>query len=326
MNTPRQIIQQTLDFANPERIAHSFNPSDFVWASSNADTFATDWQKDQGGNWFRLDEWGNRWGRVDESSKGEVTKGVLTSFDRLHYLHMPDFSRPSDYANVRQLRADHPDHWLIGGLPGFTFNIARKIRRIDQYLLDLAESPDEVHELNDLVDTAIHDMIINFAKAGVDCVMFPEDWGTQLNTLISPRMWRREFFPRFERFCALAHERGIKVFMHSCGQITAIMPGLIEAGIDLFQFDQPDLHGIDRLAHYQKEYDVSFWCPVDIQITLQSKDKAIIRAKVREMVEKLWQRLGGGFIAGYYEDIPSIGLEPKWQQIACDEFLRLGIA
>lgn len=326
MSTPREIIQHSLDFANPQRIAHSFSPSDFVWASSNADTFSTDWQKDQGGNWFRLDEWGNRWGRVDESSKGEVAKGVLTSFDQLSSLTLPDFSDPADYTNVRQLRTKYPNHWLIGGLPGFTFNIARKMRRIDQYLLDLAESPDGVHALNDLVDVAIHDMIVNYAKAGVDCVMFPEDWGTQLNTLISPRMWRREFFPRFERFCALAHELGIKVFMHSCGQITAIMPGLIEAGIDLFQFDQPDLHGIDRLAYYQNEHRVSFWCPVDIQTTLQSKDEAIILAKVREMVEKLWQRQGGGFIAGYYEDMPSIGLEPKWQQIACDEFLRLGIA
>ena len=132
MSTPRQIVQQTLDFANPERIAHSFSPSDFVWATCQAQTFATDWQKDQDGSWFRLDEWGNRWERVDESSKGEVAKGVLTSFDQLASLSLPDFSDPAGYVNVRQLRADHPDHWLIGGLPGFTFNVARKMRRMDQ--------------------------------------------------------------------------------------------------------------------------------------------------------------------------------------------------
>ena len=48
-------------------------------------------------------------------------------------------------------------------------------------------------------------------------------------------------------------------------------------------------------------------------------DEEIIRAKVREMLDKLW-RGRGGFIAGYYGDNASIGLDPKWQGYACDEF------
>ncbi|MEE4195276.1 MAG: uroporphyrinogen decarboxylase family protein [Anaerolineae bacterium] len=324
MATSREIVAQTLAFASPERIAHSFEPSDFVWAGTSAKTFATDWAKDELGKWFRFDEWGNRWGRLEDTSKGEVVQGVLPSIDELERLQVPDFSNPADYEIVRQIRKEHPDHWLIGGLPGFTFNVARKILRIDQYLLELAANPERIARLNDKLDQAIADMIINYAKAGVDAVMFPEDWGTQLNTFISPRMWKREFFPRFERFCDLAHDNGTKVFMHSCGKITAIMPALIEAGIDLFQFDQPDLHGIDILAKYQDDHQVTFWCPVDIQKVLQTRDEATIRAKAKEMIDKLWHRPGGGFIAGYYDDNASIGLDPKWQAIACDEFLKIG--
>ncbi len=325
MPNPREIIAQTLAYTMPERIGHSFAPSDFIWAGNSAKTFATDWSKDDKGNWFRFDEWGNRWGRLEDTSKGEVVKGVLSSLDELDKLQVPDFSNPADYEIVKQTRMKHPDHWLIGGLPGFTFNVARKILRIDQYLLDLAANPEKITRLNDILDQAIADMIINYAMAGVDAVMFPEDWGTQLNTFISPRMWQKEFFPRFQHFCDLAHENGVKVFMHSCGKITSIIPGLIEAGIDLFQFDQPDLHGIDTLAKYQDDYQVTFWCPVDIQKILQTKDEAIIRAKVREMVDKLWHRNNGGFIAGYYDDNASIGLDPKWQVIACEEFLKVGV-
>jgi hypothetical protein len=112
--------------------------------------------------------------------------------------------------------------------------------------------------------------------------------------------------------------------MHSCGKIAPIIPGLIEAGIDVLQFDQPDLHGIDQLAKYQNDTKITFWSPVDIQKTLQTKDEKIIRAKVKEMLDKLW-RGRGGFIAGYYTDNPSIGLEPKWQDIASEEFLKCGI-
>ena len=58
------------------------------------------------------------------------------------------------------------------------------------------------------------------------------------------------FKPGYIRLCRVAHEYGLKVFMHSCGKITAIIPDLIDAGIDVLQFDQPRLHGIDTLARF----------------------------------------------------------------------------
>ena len=111
--------------------------------------------------------------------------------------------------------------------------------------------------------------------------------------------------------------------MHSCGKVTDIVPDLMEAGVDLLQFDQPRIHGIDTLKRWQDQEPVTFWCPVDIQTTLQTKEEVLIRQEAREMVEKLW-RAQGGFVAGYYQDNVSIGLEPRWQNIACDEFLRMG--
>ena len=170
----------------------------------------------------------------------------------------------------------------------------------------------------------LEDMIRNYAAAGVDSVMFCEDWGTQTQTLVSPSLWFDEFFPRYTKLCGIAHECGMRVFMHSCGQIEAIVPGLMEAGIDLLQFDQHELHGIDNLAAHQENGKVTFWCPVDIQKTLQTRDEAAIRNAAREMLDKLWHGRGG-LVAGYYGDNVSIGLDPKWQDCACDEFLKRGV-
>jgi uroporphyrinogen decarboxylase len=41
------------------------------------------------------------------------------------------------------------------------------------------------------------------------------------------------------------------------------------------------------------------------------------------MLAKLWAGRGG-FIAGYYGDNASIGLDPQWQEIASQEFAALG--
>ena len=113
------------------------------------------------------------------------------------------------------------------------------------------------------------DMIQNYAKAGVDSIMFPEDWGTQLRALINPKLWHEEFYQGL-RLCGIA-DCGIKVFMHSCGAIGAIYR-LIDAGVDLLQFDQPTLHGIDTLASYQGRGKITL-VSCGYSKTLQTKDE-----------------------------------------------------
>jgi len=68
--------------------------------------------------------------------------------------------------------------------------------------------------------------------------------------------------------------------------------------VNCLQFDQPTLHGIDFLA---KNFGgrMTFWCPVDIQKPLQTKDEKLIRAEAKQLVERLGG-FHGGFIAGYY--------------------------
>jgi uroporphyrinogen decarboxylase len=314
-----------LDYTSPERVAKSFHDQDFAGASHSVKTSSTDWEQVEECRWERTDDWGNTWARIDPTSMGEVVRGVLDDISEMDRYEFPDFSNPADYEDVRKARLENPEKWLIGGIPGFAFNIARKLRKLENYLSDLLTDRDRIGELHDRIDVFLDDMIRNYAAAGVDSVMFCEDWGTQNQTLISPRLWHEEFFPRFVQHCTLAHDLGIRVFMHSCGQIEAIVPGLIEAGIDLLQFDQPDLHQIDVLASHQENAKITFWCPVDIQKVLPTGNEQLIRAKARELLDKVWKGRGG-FVAGYYGDNVSIGLDPDWQEYACDEFVRHGVS
>ena len=321
----REIIQRTLDYSGPERVGHSFPENDFIWAGNAAKTHATDWQQLAKDHWRRTDEWGNIWSRLEATSKGEVAQGVLADLDDADSYEFPDFSDPKDYQQLRNLRQEHPDKYILAVVPGFAFNIARKLLKLDTYLMALMLDSKRVRRLHDRIDKIVSDMIRNYAAAGADTIFFPEDWGTQTQTFISPSLWREEFFPRFKTLCSFAHECGVKVFMHSCGKITAIIPGLMEAGVDTLQFDQPTLHGIDTLAEFQKSGRITFWCPVDIQKTLQTRDEATIRAEAGELLDKLWKGRGG-FIAGFYADEPSIGLAPEIQGWASDEFLKHGVA
>ena len=95
---------------------------------------------------------------------------------------------------------------------------------------------------------------------------------------------------------------------------------LVELGMDVLQFDQPELHGLDALAQYAGK--VTFWCPVDIQKIVPTGRKERIQSSAREMICKLGDR--GGFIAKDYPDNHSIGADPLWQHWAYEAFVEYG--
>ena len=146
--------------------------------------------------------------------------------------------------------------------------------------------------------------------------------------MVSPDMWREIFKPEFKALAGRAHDHGLFVLMHTCGKMTAVLDDMIECGVNCFQFDQPRLHGIEHLAE-QFGGRATFWCPVDIQTTLQTKDPQQIRGDAERMIDALGGKDGtggfrGGFIAGYYGGNEAIGLTDDVQEIACKAFVEYG--
>ena len=321
--TPREIMQAVLEFADPPRIGMSLPepyPNDLQWVS--AGRRQREPLEPRPGELRRWrDAWGVTWHSLTEFDKGEVAEPAIGNWADLDTYEPPDLGREEDYAKAAATLAAGTDKFTLGGLPGFTFNVARKLRRLDNYLCDLVLERDKVEKLNALVRQQLLRAIDRWGALGVDAIMFPEDWGTQDRLMIDPAMWREIFRPEFEALAGRAHEHGMYVFMHSCGKMTAVIDDLIECGVNCLQFDQPRLHGIDTLTE-RFGGRVTFWCPVDIQTTLQTRAPERIRADAREMIAKLGR--GGGFIAGYYGGNEAIGLTPDVQDIACKAFVEFG--
>ena len=324
--TSREIIRRVIEFDRPPRIGLTLPEpygNDIMGCVPDPPPGWTPPEHAPLGNerWRREDEWGNVWASLTDYDKGEVVQGAIADWSQLDGYRPPDLGDARRYERAARAFAAESDKYRIGHLPGFVFNVARYIRKLENYLCDLVLERAAIDRLHALVREQLLAAIERFAEAGADAVMFPEDWGTQDRLMIAPAMWREIFKPEFATLCAAARRRGLAVFMHSCGKITDIIPDLIETGINVLQFDQPQLHGIDRLSPFAGR--VTFWCPVDIQRTLQTRDPALIRAEARELVTRLGGR-GGGFIAGYYGSNQAIGLTPDVQDHACRAFVECG--
>lgn len=324
--TSKEIVTRTLEFTGPERLARTLpDPwgSDIAGCGPATGDLQTDWEKVSEERWERRDAWGNTWARIEGHSKGEVAKGALQDINAVENIPMPPLGDPARYERAEQKVAESAARFVNGGLPGFTFNIARKMRRLDQYMMDLHLHREQIETLHDRVDEVLAAMIEQYGRIGCDGIVFAEDWGTQAGLMISPDMWREIFKPRFRTLCDTAKKHGLKVFIHSCGKITDIIPDLVEVGIDALLFDQQKVHGLDNLAAYAGK--VTYMCPVDIQDVLQTGDEEQIRGWARQLVDRLWCGGRGGFIADYYGDNTSIGADPQWQAWASDEFVKYGV-
>jgi uroporphyrinogen decarboxylase len=212
---------------------------------------------------------------------------------------MATFARPTDKFKLAQ----------IGG---WIFDNARYLRKMEVYFCDMALYPEELHQMHQIVADVYEQKIHLAGRAGADGIMIGEDMGTQTGLLFSPEMFRFYFKEMYTRLMAIAHDYGMKVLMHSCGQNWAIVPDLLDAGVDVFQFDQPAVYDMPKLAALLKARQAALWSPVDIQQILPTGDRATIEAGAREMIDTFQ----GGLICKNYGDLPGIGVEEAWDEWA----------
>jgi len=97
------------------------------------------------------------------------------------------------------------------------------------------------------------------------------------------------------RMIDLAHQAGAYVFHHDDGNCRAILPDLIEAGIDILNPIQVDATGME--PHQLKQNfgsQLSFHGGIDIIQTLRTGTPAEVVNEVQERIRVLGE--GGGYI------------------------------
>lgn len=307
-------------FSVPEHNRHFTNRINDLLCLSLGPSYT--WQPKRwtsAGREYYDDEWGNLWVRMQDGClSGEVEIPALDTWDRLNDFKLPDYDDPRRYDAMRSAFAEHADQFKIAVMPGWMFSSCRYMRRMETYLCDLIEYPEQVHILHQKVRPAFERIILRFADTGADAIVFYEDMGTQQQLLMSPRLWREYFREHYVRLNDLAHENGLKVIMHSCGRNHELLDDLARAGIDCFQFDQPRVYDLDTLADTLRRHKAALWAPVDIQTVLPTGDRRLIEEEARRMV----RTFQGFLIMKNYSDLPGVGIRPEWDQWAYDAVIN----
>lgn len=249
------------------------------------------------------DHWGTGW--VDDGRGGKTTFHPLEhDFAALDDYAIPDAGAAGDFDAADAALRDRGDRYVLGSVWFTLFERYWMLRGFNNALLDMYTEEDRFARLRDgVLDYALR-RVDAWVARGVDGVFFSDDWGSQRGLLIDPEVWRHHFRPCYRKLFERVKSGGAHVWMHLCGDIRAILPDLIELGLDVLNPVQPramDVHELSRDFGGK----VCFCGGADVQGVLIDGPTERIRAHVDELVS-----LFGSFKGGYILST-SHGLMPE---------------
>lgn len=200
------------------------------------------------------DEWGVTY-QKDEAAwpmDGPIASPLTDGEDWKNY-DFPDPTKPSRYTEVADAikLANETGTAVIGGVRG-PFTGTWMLFGMENFACMLYEEPEVVDEiLTKVCDFAIYGAV-KMTELGASAIQIADDYGSNIQPMISPAMFDRFVAPQLKRLVDAIHKAGGRAALHSDGHIKPLLPTIVGTGID-------SLHPIQRgagmnIAEVKKEY------------------------------------------------------------------------
>ncbi len=310
--TPREVMRKTFTFDCPDRLGCCiFALPSFIW-SRPADHAAIMEEFPADCEWapapyepssclsgdpflegIYVDEWGCVFTNINPGMIGEVKTPLIPELEDLTGLRPPYELLPKDeaaaIARVNEF-CRNTDKFVFAGCNPRPWERYQFLRGTENAMMDMALREENV----DKILAAIADYYVReiefWCKTDVDGIAYMDDWGSQQALLIAPETWRELFKPIYKRFIDCCHAAGKFAFMHSDGHIEAILPDLVELGLDIGNF-QIGCMNLETVAAVAKG-KLTFFGEIDRQRVLTKTPEAA-RAFVRDVARHLYDPAGG---------------------------------
>jgi uroporphyrinogen decarboxylase len=247
------------------------------------------------GSTRRVDEWGTRWMDHGHGEKPDVYP-LAQGYNLLAGYTFPDPDLPGRFDQVDRLLSDRGNRYVQGQVWFTLFERLWMLRGFENALLDPYVDKENFTRLRDLIVEFNLGLIDHWLERGVDAVYFSDDWGSQRSLLMNPDDWRKFYEPAYRRMFERVREGGAHVWMHLCGNISAILADLIDIGLNVLNPIQPQALDLEVLA---REFGgkVCFNGGVDIQGTMVHGSPGDVRREIYKLVD-LFGGPDGGYIGG----------------------------
>lgn len=227
------------------------------------------------------------------SHKNLGDSGFFADFtdDDLHRINeypWPDLKHLDFTDTIAQVERANKDGFAVfSGMWACFYHVVADFFGMENYFAKMYTDPLIVQAVTEkVVEYYYGANELYFKQVGnkIDATFFGNDFGTQLDIMISPECFEKFVMPSFRVFTEQGKRYGHKVALHSCGSIFKVIPKLIDAGVDILHPLQAQAANMDAVTlnkHFGK--DLTFLGAIDMQGTLTFGTAQEVRDEVRRV-------------------------------------------
>lgn len=187
-------------------------------------------------------------------------------------------------------------YFLCTNCNNYIFMISTYMRGTDKMLIDLVSDK----KYAEILIGNIGEFCLEFCKKNlesigryIDLYGIWDDFAMQDSLMISPEIWRTFYKPWYKKIIEEAKKYDLLVCFHACGNCTAIIPDLIQMGVDILdpvQVSAKNMELINLKRLFGK--DICFHGGIDVQKFLPFATPREIKEEVKR-IEELFNGDGG---------------------------------
>jgi len=199
--------------------------------------------------------------------------------------------RALDFKDAVKVLRDAGPYYRASGFWSPFYHDIMDLFGMEAYFVKMHSNPAVVRAATDRVCGFYYEANERFYEAAGDLVdgyFFGNDFGTQLDLMISPALFDIFVLPWFRKFTDQAQKRGYQVILHSCGSIHRVIPRLIAAGVNCLHPLQAMAANMDA-ATLARDFrgKIAFLGGLDTQRVLNQGTPEEVKAEVRRIKDVL---------------------------------------
>jgi uroporphyrinogen decarboxylase len=193
-----------------------------------------------GGTTF--DEWGvGHWAGGAEATYERMYSPLerAASLREVELFPLPVIeTRPDSAALADYRKRGYP----VFGYAGSVYEWSWWLRGMQGFLADLLLNSQLAEAILRKVAGYTLELSLVSAEAGIDVLCYYDDAGMQTGLQLSPELWRRFVKPRWAEIlaCVRSGYPAVRFFLHSCGNVSEIIPDIVELGFHVLHPIQPE--------------------------------------------------------------------------------------
>jgi uroporphyrinogen decarboxylase len=230
---------------------------------------------------WSVNEWGYRLEKLGNGTMGHPVEPVYRTLPRAEDICIPSLREEERMSAASAFFEACGDRYRLASLDLSGFTVYTLLRGYAAAMEDFLLDPEGFAVLMDKIIDFECDLMRMAARQGFHGIHFADDWGTQSGMMVSPRLWRELFKPRYARQFRLARELGLHIWYHCCGEFLAIMKDFHEIGVDVLNISQPNVNDVAEVGRRLRGQQC-FMMPISYQtVSIQGTPQDIYREAER---------------------------------------------